>query len=68
MTWLEARMRAGQVRPFPDPRLPARFVIESIATWAMHIKWDVSPQAFDEKAARDNVVEFLVRGLVADGL
>lgn len=65
-TWLEARMRAGQVRPFPDPRLPARFIVESVATWAMHIRWDVSPQVFDEKAARDNVIEFLVRGLVAD--
>ena len=59
-------MRAGQLRPFPDARLPARFVVESIATWAMHIRWDPSPQDLDAKAACDNVVGFLVRGLVAD--
>ena len=64
--YLESRIRAGQLRAFADPRLPARYAIESIATWAMHIKWDRRPQQFDEKAACDNVIEFLVRGLLAD--
>ena len=64
--YLESRVSAGQLRPLPGTDLAARFVIEAIATWAMHIKWDRFPQDFDQKAARDNVVEFLVRGLVAD--
>ncbi len=64
--YLQSRMDAGQLRPISDPRLAARFVIEAIATWAMHIKWDLFPQDFDRKAARDYVIEVLVRGLVAD--
>ena len=63
--YLEARARSGQIRPLVDPRIAARFVIEAITTWAVHIKWDPVPQAFDAKAARDNVIEFLVRGLLA---
>jgi AcrR family transcriptional regulator len=64
--YLRSRIDAGQLRPAPDLRLAARFVIEVIATWAMHIKWDRFPQKFDPKAARDHVVEFLVRGLISD--
>lgn len=65
-TYLESRVRCGQLRAFPDTRLAARLLIETCATWAMHIKWDSVPQAFDAKAARDNVVDMLVRGLLAD--
>ena len=62
--YLEARLRSGQIRPLADPRIAARFVIETITTWAVHIKWDPVPQAFDEKVARDNAIEFLMRGLL----
>lgn len=64
--YLESRIDAGQLRPVSDVSLAARFVIETIATWAMHIKWDRFPQNFDPKAAQDQVVEFLVRGLLED--
>ncbi len=64
--YLESRIAANQLRSVGDIQLAARFVIESITTWAIHIKWDRAPQKFDGKAARDNVIEFLVRGLLRD--
>jgi AcrR family transcriptional regulator len=64
--YLESRIEANQLRPVEDIQLAARFVIESITTWAIHIKWDQAPQKFDERAAQDNVIEFLVRGLLKD--
>jgi AcrR family transcriptional regulator len=63
--YLASRSRAGQLRPIADPSLAARLVIETITTWTLHIKWDRFPQRFAAKAARDNVIEFLVRGLLA---
>ena len=35
--YLDSRIRAGQLRPVPDIRVAARFIIEAIATWAVHI-------------------------------
>ena len=62
--YLVARGRAGQLRTFENPRLAARTVIESIATWAMHILWDPQPEVFDDEAMRENTIDFLVRGLL----
>jgi AcrR family transcriptional regulator len=64
--YLESRIGVNQLRSVGDIQLAARFVIESITTWAIHIKWDRAPQKFDRKAAQDNVIEFLVRGLLGD--
>jgi AcrR family transcriptional regulator len=64
--YLESRIRARQLRPLADVPLAARLLIETITTWAVHIKWDRFPQQFDEKAAQDNVIAFLVRGLLKD--
>jgi AcrR family transcriptional regulator len=62
--YMESRIRAGQLRPVSDTSLAARVVIETITTWAVHIKWDRFPQRFDPKAAQDNVIELLLRGLL----
>jgi AcrR family transcriptional regulator len=64
--YLDSRIRAKQLRPVSDPQLAARLVIETITTWAVHIKWDRFPQKFDPKAAQDHVVEFLVRALLKE--
>ena len=64
--YLVARGRAGQLRTFDDPHLAARYVIECIATWAMHILWDPQPEAYADEATRDNTIAFLVRGLLPD--
>jgi AcrR family transcriptional regulator len=60
--YLEQRIAAGQVRPVPNLRLAARIVIETVATWAVHIHWDRAPEAFDDAEARENTIDFLVRG------
>jgi AcrR family transcriptional regulator len=63
--YLEARIRSGQVRRVPNVRLAARMIIETCATWAVHIHWDRAPESYDATEARANAIEFLVRGLIA---
>ncbi len=64
--YIELRMRAGQIRPHSDPRLVARIAVETIATWAMHIKWDPVPQSLDPVESKESVIEFIARGLLSD--
>lgn len=61
--YVALRMRAGQLRSDLEPRLAARLIIESVATWAMHIKWDRAPEPFEPVSTRQSVIEFIVRGL-----
>lgn len=63
--YLESRVLAGQVRALPDLRLATRMVVETCATWAVHIHWDRAPETFDPERARANAIDFLVRGLIA---
>ena len=63
--YMALRMRAGQVRDDLEPRLAARLVVETIATWAVHIKWDRAPEPFEPDSTRESVVDFIVHGLVA---
>ncbi len=63
--YMQLRMRAGQLRAHPAPMLLARIAIETIATWALHIKWDPSPQAFDPLAAKQAVIEYILQGLLS---
>jgi AcrR family transcriptional regulator len=64
--YMQLRMRAGQLRAHPVPRLHARIAIETIATWALHIKWDPSPQAFDPVAAKQAVIDYILQGLLSE--
>ena len=63
--YLESRVRSNQLRSFPDMRVRTRFIIECIATWAMHIRWDPSPEEFELQIAKENLVDVLVRGMIA---
>lgn len=63
--YMDLRLRAGQVRSDLEPRLAARLVVETIATWAVHIKWDRSPESFEPVSTRENVIDFIARGLEA---
>jgi AcrR family transcriptional regulator len=65
--YLQMRMDAGQLRRVANVRLAARMVIEVATTWAVHIKWDRSPEAFDPDEARENAVDFLVTALALPG-
>ena len=49
-----------------DPQLTARFVIETITTWTVHIHWDRWPQRLDDKAVAETVITFLLNGLLRD--
>jgi AcrR family transcriptional regulator len=62
--YLTLRSESGQLRPFINLRLAARMIVEVIATWAVHIKWDRAPEDFDPDEARENAVDFLVRALI----
>jgi len=64
--YIESRIGSGQFRKLPDVRLGARIVIEVIATWAMHIKWDPTPEGFEPAAARESAIAFLISGLLPD--
>lgn len=64
--YFELRMRAGQIRPQPDPKLVARITVETIATWAMHIKWDPVPESLDPRESKESVIEFIARGFLSD--
>ncbi len=60
---LEARIRANQLPPLEDAAMAARFVIEAVATWAVHIHWDPSPQPIDPAVAERMVVDLVVEAL-----
>lgn len=63
--WLEKRIAGGQFVGLPSVGLSARFLLESLTTWAVHIHWDRAPESFDRAQSRDEVIDFLVRGLLA---
>ena len=63
--YLDSRISAGQIRELADVRLATRLVVETCATWAVHIYWDRAPDVFDHEKARENVIDFLVCGLIA---
>jgi AcrR family transcriptional regulator len=62
--YLDSRISAGALAAVVDVAVAARFVIECIATWAVHIHWDPSPQPIAAEVAEDVVVQLVVRSLV----
>jgi AcrR family transcriptional regulator len=65
--YLDKRIRAGRLPELPDVWVAARFVIEAVATWAVHIHWDPSPQPIEPQAAEETLVRIVVRGLSGAG-
>jgi AcrR family transcriptional regulator len=63
--YLELRAGTGQFRAFSDVRIAARVLIETVATWAVHIHWDRMPERLDAAASRETTIDFLVSGFVA---
>lgn len=61
--YIERRVAVGQIRAVPNIRLAARIIIETLATWAVHIHWDKAPEILDPEESRANAIDFLVRGL-----
>jgi len=64
--YLAARIRNGHFKTLPDAAVAARFMIETIMTWAVHIEWDPAPQTIDPCDAEETVVHFLLGGLLEE--
>ena len=62
--YLDSRIARGRLRPVPDLALAARFIIEVIATWAVHIHWDPAPQPVDPELAEETVAQLVVDAFV----
>jgi AcrR family transcriptional regulator len=62
--YLEARIHQGRIPPLLDVPVAARFVVETIATWAVHIHWDPAPQSIDPELVESSIVQLVVGGLV----
>ncbi len=58
--YLERRIAEGSLRAVPSVPLAARMVLETIATWAIHMPWDPSPRPFADADVEDAVVDMLV--------
>jgi hypothetical protein len=63
--YIAHRIESGHFRPLANLRLAARIVLETCATWAVHIHWDRAPEPFDPDEARETILDFLVHGLLA---
>lgn len=61
--YLEARIRSRKFPAVRDAAVTARFLIEAIATWAVHIHWDPSPQRIVPEVAEETLVQIVTRGI-----
>jgi AcrR family transcriptional regulator len=64
--YVAQRGRAGQLHQVEHPQLASRVALETVATWAMHIKWDKAPEAFEPESTKAAVIEQICRGLLSD--
>ena len=58
--------REPHLRSFPNQRIAARIVLETLVLWAVHRHWDPAPQPVDEQAAEETVVQFILDALVRE--
>ena len=63
--YLRDRVRRGRLGPLPHVELTARWLLETLATWAVHRRRDPAPTSFREEEVRDTVVQLLCRALAA---
>ena len=65
--YLDSKIRKKKLRASSDSLVTARFIVETIATWAVHIHWDPAPQEIEPETAEETVVRFLLSGLLEPG-
>ncbi len=61
--FLERCIGKGALRPVTSVSIAARFVLETIAFWAIHRHWDPSPQPLVEEEVETTLVELVLHGL-----
>jgi len=64
-SYLEKGIASGAFRPVPDVRVAARFVVESIAWFAIHRHGDPGGKDFDDAIAREGSIDMVVAAVVA---
>lgn len=64
--YLERRIAEGRLRAVPSVPIAARAVLETLATWAIHMPWDPSPRPFAEPDAEQAVVDLLVHAFAKE--
>lgn len=62
--YIEQRVSSGDFAPVPDPTAAARFVLETVTTFARHRYADPDPQPLDDATFRDTTVLLVVRSLI----
>jgi len=62
--YLERRTASGALALAAEPVVVARFIVETISTWAVHIHFDRSPQALSREVTERVVMHFLRSGLL----
>jgi AcrR family transcriptional regulator len=64
--YLDRRQAAGALTLAAEAPAVARFIIETMTTWAVHIHFDASPQALPLESIEKVVMHFLLAGLLGD--
>jgi AcrR family transcriptional regulator len=64
--YLDRRSASGALTLVADSATVARFIVETITTWAVHIHFDKSPQALSPDTTERVVMHFLQSGLLSD--
>ena len=65
-TYITRRVKAGHFRSVPDAAVAARFVLETIAWFAMHRFGDHDGARIDDDLARQTVLDMVTAALLAD--
>jgi AcrR family transcriptional regulator len=64
--YLRPRIARRALRAVPDVDAAARWIVETLAWWAVHRHWDTHPQAISDATARATAVTFLLNALVPE--
>lgn len=62
--YISSRVVSGHFRPVPDPDVAARFVVETVAWFAMHRYNDFDGGQIDDEVARQTVVHLTTAALL----
>jgi len=62
--YLEGRRASGALAFTADAAAVARFVLETVTTWAVHIHFDSNPQVLSPETSEQIVMHFLLKGLL----
>jgi AcrR family transcriptional regulator len=62
--YIDLRVRGGYFAPVPDPEVAARWVVESVAWFAIHRYGDRDGKNIDDSTAKATVVQLVAGGLI----